>query len=188
MEKQKRKRRVVKRRVVKKDTPAPTAPGYKVSDIAERYKGKYIKIGAKSGFFFCGIVDDTFPDKLREFDTLFPKIAEKDLKVAEAKIRKIKATIEELELKRDTRGLKDEELKRLTESLPKQLASVKATRDGHILYLKEFTPLEDREVLDEYNSICFEEFTDKIIIIDGKESGQYWLRSEAETGIIERDI
>ena len=159
--------------------------GIKLSEVGEKYKGKYIKIGARSGFIFIGRIDESFPALLSEWDIKYPEIAKRAIKKTTAEIRKIKETISYLEAKSLTRdGLKKEEKARL-DKLPKTLENSKQKKENYERYIKEFTPFEDRAIIDEYNSIDLDERTDKIIIIDGQEIGRYWLRSEAETGIIE---
>lgn len=154
-----------------------------------------VKIGANSGFLFCGTYDEDTIDTLnaisiREKEKIkreikqkssylkdFETIWDKELRVRYENIEKAK--------KMDNKNAKvtKAEIEEIREAWVKDKENnyniTKKRYDLISEYIKTFQYLPDREVKEIYDTIDVSEPKGtKIIIVDGIEKGAYWLTTE----------
>ena len=135
-------------------------------------KGK-VKIGANngSGFIWCGTVKDDIWSILDDETKKSYKSLKTDLKQAE---KRVKSQIDYV--KRVKPKYKESEKDRL-----KQLVEIRYMLKD---FYENFKPLQDREVVEIYDSVY--EYGVDIIIIKGNERGKWWTCAECERGWIDK--
>lgn len=112
---------------------------------------KFVKIGSGTSFFYCSYLNDDIFEKLDSISKMYHKRYKTDLSKFKAKYPHCKKDSKEL------LGLK-----------------IERTVD----YLEHWKDLLDRKVKDVYESISHDEPCTWIIIIDGREMGDYWTLKE----------
>ena len=147
-----------------------------------------VKIGAKGGFFWCGVPNeetsqiigafsdkyhDEYKSKLEDVKNYLSKFE----KVWDAELRRRGTEI--INQKRDTPEL----MKIIHDEWEqdKRKAKLEAFEKKGFLtaYLKEWKDLLDREIIDHYPSIDYTEPDGtEIVIIQGEEKGSYWTTKE----------
>ncbi len=154
-----------------------------------------VKIGANSGFLFCGTYDEDTIDtlnaiSLREKEKIkreikqkkdyldnFDKIWDKELRIRYEDLEKAKKMDDE------NAKVTKAEINEIREAWVKDKeTNYNITKKRYDLitdYIKAFQYLPDREVKEIYDTIDVSEPKGtKIIIVDGLEKGAYWLTTE----------
>lgn len=151
-----------------------------------------VKVGASSGFFYCGIakeLDDDlldylnvtfkkyFKDKKKELDDYlkhFEEIWEKDLRLRYSQL--------ELVAKMENRNVTKAEIEKCKEEwLEDKKVRSKKQRElvGLTKYLENWENIANREIIETYKSIDANEPEGTIIcIVKGMEKGNYWTTNE----------
>lgn len=154
-----------------------------------------VKIGANSGFLFCGTYDEDTIDTLnaisiREKEKIKREIKQKSSYLKDFETiwdKELRVRYENLEKtkKIDDKNAKvtKTEIKEIREAWAKDKENnynlTKKRYDLISEYIKTFQYLPDREVKDIYDTIDnLEPKGTKIIIVDGIEKGAYWLTAE----------
>ena len=151
--------------------------------------GKIIKVGAKNGYIYCGKVS---PSTEAELESLKDEALEPLYKQLDKK-RQEKAVFDEVwdqqffemqnRIKENHKNISAELFSRyydrfqdLRDDAGNKLMDELNDIETQIL---SFVPFGDREVIEIRESICD---ADKIILIDGKESGRCWLVKDYQKG------
>lgn len=154
-----------------------------------------VKIGANSGFLFCGTYDEDTIDTLNAISIREKEKIKREIKQKSSYLKdfdtiwdeELRVRYENLEKakKMDDKNAKvtKAEIKEIREAWAKDKeANYNLTKKRYDLiseYIKTFQYLPDREVKDIYDSIDnLEPKGTKIIIVDGIEKGAYWLTTE----------
>lgn len=154
-----------------------------------------VKIGANSGFLFCGTYDEDTIDTLNaisiiEKDKIKREIKQKSIylkdfdKIWDKELRSRYENLEKSKKLDDENAIvTKEEIKEIREAWEKEKeTNYKITKKRYDLitkYIKTFQLLPDREVKEIYDTIdASEPKGTKIIIVDGIEKGAYWLTTE----------
>lgn len=154
-----------------------------------------VKIGANSGFLFCGTYDEDTIDTLnaisiREKDKIKREIKQKSSYLKDFETiwdKELRVRYENLEKakKMDDKNAKvtKAEIEEIREAWVKDKENnynlTKKRYDLISEYIKTFQFLPDREVKEIYDTIDVSEPKGtKIIIVDGIEKGAYWLTAE----------
>lgn len=154
-----------------------------------------VKIGANSGFLFCGTYDEDTIDTLnaisiREKDKIKREIKQKSSYLKDFETiwdKELRVRYENLEKakKMDDKNAKvtKAEIEEIRKSWVKDKENnynlTKKRYDLISEYIKTFQFLPDREVKEIYDTIDVSEPKGtKIIIVDGIEKGAYWLTAE----------
>lgn len=154
-----------------------------------------VKIGANSGFLFCGTYDEDTIDTLNAISIREKEKIKREIKQKSSYLKdfdtiwdeELRVRYENLEKakKMDDKNAKvtKAEIKEIREEWVKDKeANYNITKKRYDLiseYIKTFQYLPDREVKDIYDTIDnLEPKGTKIIIVDGIEKGAYWLTAE----------
>ena len=154
-----------------------------------------VKIGANSGFLFCGTCDEDTIDTLNaisiiEKDKIKREIKQKSIylkdfdKIWDKELRSRYENLEKSKKLDDENAIvtKDEINEMREEWQKEKETNYKITKKRYDLitkYIKTFQLLPDREVKEIYDTIdASEPKGTKIIIVDGIEKGAYWLTTE----------
>ena len=154
-----------------------------------------VKIGANSGFLFCGTYDEDTLDTLnaisiREKEKIKREIKQKSSYLKDFETiwdKELRVRYENLEKakKMDNKNAKvtKAEIEEIREAWVKDKENnynlTKKRYDLISEYIKTFQYLPDREVKEIYDTIDVSEPNGtKIIIVDGIEKGAYWLTTE----------
>lgn len=154
-----------------------------------------VKIGANSGFLFCGTYDEDTIDTLnaisiREKEKIKREIKQKSSYLKDFETiwdKELRVRYENLEKakKMDNKNAKvtKAEIEEIREAWVKDKENnynlTKKRYDLISEYIKTFQYLPDREVKEIYDTIDVSEPNGtKIIIVDGIEKGAYWLTTE----------
>lgn len=139
----------------------------KIKDIIKEYMGKEVKIGGKTGFFYCGIID-------KNTQGMIKKISDKFLLYSSRQKNKIKAEIADL-MKQKQNITDKEEIKRINIAIKKKKDS-----PDYLDALKS-KDLMKCEVIDQYDSIMDKGV--KIFIIDSTIKSTFYNRKSFENGM-----
>lgn len=146
----------------------------KLKDYISKNKGKMVKVGMGSGFFFMGRIEASTDDYISSNDKSFIEQSEKRQKNREKEIKTVTKLLEEY-FKLDKKEQKDMTLRNLCDRYV--IASDGILKEK--VYRKAYTPLLEREILQEYPSIQTNEtYIFHVLILDGEEQGNYWLWDE----------
>lgn len=145
-------------------------------------------IGSKSAYFFIG--------NLETFENDFQGINEKYITIFQTSIRDAENLLKRLEKEGEPTG--DVIKESFFNGKPKirKIPYEQAVKDYYALierkkdlinkytdYLKNYIPIEDREIIETYSKTCLGD--GEGILIDGLEEGRFWLKEEYETGYVE---
>lgn len=170
----------------------------KLKDLLKKYKNKQVKLGSKTAFVYCEIVNGDIIDNLlflsdKELEKLH-ELRAKYIKHMETfelywSIRiqnKIDNFIQEMKevCLNKNKKFRLSDYKKPIELLSKKLEDAKEddfkttqrNLNQYTKRIKEFTPFAEREVLEVYDSIYDK---DTIIIkFEGEDEGDFWFRKE----------
>ena len=154
-----------------------------------------VKIGANSGFLFCGTYDEDTIDTLNAISIREKEKIKREIKQKSSYLKDFE-TIWDKELRVRYENLEkakkmDDKNARVTKTEIEEIrkAWVKDKETNYNItkkrydlisdYIKKFQYLPDREVKEIYDTIDNSELKGtKIIIVDGLEKGEYWLTTE----------
>jgi len=140
----------------------------KLIDYLNKRKGGYVKIGSGSCFFYCGKCDFQIKKRITEISDNFHRVYVCGL--TRAKRRKI------LYGKKLETAKSEKEIKSLKNKIRACEVLIKNTTD----YLEKWLPLLEREIIDIYNGTLIDEPPATIIVVKGKENGQFWTFKEQD--------
>ena len=154
----------------------------KLREKLTELKGRSIKLGSAMAFFYIGSVEDDIEDTInainddyiqRDNDSLAR--FEKASMASDDAIRKQVITNEKK--KKNPQEFTEEQMVQMIAEERKRLEKVIENKKK---YLNTAVRMLDREVLNVYPADEIFDDEDLIVIIEGKENGDYWFRSEYE--------
>lgn len=160
-----------------------------LKELLPKYIGCNVKIGARCGFIFCGVINNNI-------NLILENLSKKSLNNLEMSIKDLtyhlsafdKYWRKKLYYKLDAilidKNLTPDEKQKQTKAVKneikkekeKDLKRTNIALDQKKEWLKNFKPILEREVLEEYDSITPQSFDEKIIHIAGHESGSMWFK------------
>ncbi len=186
------------------------AEGYTMTlrEALKRYKGRIVRIGAACAYFYIGPADDKTEATIEAINDRYiesQKVAIKECysaipgsekrvrkKIADAKevlagstkIRNCKGQIVKLTQKsrkhyEELASLNEEQIQELIEEEKQRLRD--RARDLEE-YIQVMPRIMDRNLADNFEADPIYDGLSRVLIVEGIESGRYWLRSEYESG------
>lgn len=185
----------------------------KLREALKRYKGRIVRIGAAVAFFYIGRADEDAEAIIEDINDLYIKSHRAAITEARArisgsekrirdKVRTAKLVLEGKARVKDTKGeyikltpksrahytklanLTEEQILERAEEEKQRLRDKAQALEEYI----RVTPrMLDREVVDNYEADPIYDGLARVLIIEGIESGKFWLRSEYESGKSEDD-
>lgn len=166
----------------------------KLKEVLEKMQGKDIKVGANSGYFYCGNCDENTPGEVKRAGDLY--ISRYKKRLNKAKYHKkyfenywTRKKYQHMSLfyKRKADGLTDKTEDDIIKGL-RELKESDLDKTNHEIermqnLIGEHQGMLAREVQDVYRSIIGDGY---IIIVAGDEVGEYWTREEYDTGVTGR--